>query len=114
MTDIVLYIMQTSVTFTLLTEKFYRKNICVFLKVCMLLLKLKKFSRETIFTHFMCVHFIIFQTASSLRAFVSLVCSSVEASLMFIEPYVSGTGLRASHRGVHVILLTTLFFFFLT
>ena len=53
MTDIVLYIMQTSVTLTLLTEKFYRKNMCVFLKVCMLLLKLKKFSRETIFTHFM-------------------------------------------------------------
>ena len=43
---------------------------------------------------------------------MSLVCSSIEASLMFIKHYVSGTGLSASHRGVNVILLTTLFFFF--
>ena len=43
---------------------------------------------------------------------MSLLCSSIEARLTFIKPSVSGTGLRASHRGVHVILLTTLVFFF--
>ena len=38
---------------------------------------------------------------------MSVLCGSIEASLTFIEPYVSGTGLRASRRGVHVILLVT-------